>query len=87
MHYLIKDLVEGKTFLCKDVDEFCEDLSFKSFMEMRGIKSMFARPIKTLNGKIIGVLVMDFVKDYRTWGDNAEEFLSKQTKIISGYLA
>ena len=69
------------------MDEFCEDLSFKSFMEMRGIKSMFARPIKTLNGKIIGVLVMDFVKDYRKWGDNAEEFLSKQTKIISGYLA
>jgi hypothetical protein len=87
MHYLIKDVVSGKTFTCKDVEEFCDDLSFRSFMEMRGIKSMFARPIKTLNGKIIGVLVMDFVKEHRKWGANAEDFLKKQARIISGYLA
>ena len=87
MHYLIKDVVDGKTFMCKDVEEFCEDLSFRSFMEMRGIKSMFARPIKTLNGKIIGVLVMDFVKEHRKWGINAEGFLKKQARMISGYLA
>ena len=87
MHYLIKDVVQGETFMCKNVEEFCDDLSFKSFMETRGVMSMFARPIKTLNGKIIGIVVMDFVKDYRTWGKNAEEFLQKQSKIISGYLA
>ncbi len=87
MHYLIKDVVDGKTFTCKDVEEFCDDLSFRSFMEMRGIKSMFARPIKTLNGKIIGVLVMDFVKEYRKWGNNAEDFLKKQARMISGYIA
>ena len=87
MHYLIKDVVDGKTFMCKDIEEFCEDLSFRSFMEMRGIKSMFARPIKTLNGKIIGILVMDFVKEHRKWGANAENFLKKQARIISGYLA
>ena len=86
MHYLIKDVVQGETFMCKDVGEFCDDLSFKSFMETRGIKSMFVRPIKTLNGKIIGVVALDYVKDYRTWGKNAEEFLEKQAKILSGYL-
>ena len=86
MHCLIKDVVDGKTFKCQDMDDSCNDLSFKSFMETRGIKSMFARPIKTLNGKIIGVVVMDFVKDYRTWGKTAEDFLYKQAKIISGYL-
>jgi hypothetical protein len=80
-------VVGGKTFTCKDVEEFCDDLSFRSFMEMRGIKSMFARPIKTLNGKIIGVLVMDFVKEHRKWGNNAEDFLKKQARMISGYLA
>jgi hypothetical protein len=86
MHYLIKDVVEENTFICKDSDEFCEDLSFRSLMEARGIKSMFARPIKTLNGKIIGVLVMDFVKEHRKWGNNAEDFLKKQARMISGYL-
>ena len=86
MHYLIKDVVDGKTFVCKDVCDCSDDLSFKSFMETRGIKSMFARPIKTLNGKIIGVLVMDFVKEHRKWGDVADEFIKKQAKIISGYL-
>ena len=79
-------MVDGKTFVCKDVCDCSDDLSFKSFMETRGIKSMFARPIKTLNGKIIGVLVMDFVKEHRKWGDVADEFIKKQAKIISGYL-
>jgi len=86
MHYLIKDVVDENTFICKNSEEFCEDLSFRSFMDSRGIKSMFARPIKTLNGKIIGVLVMDFVKEHRKWGDNAEDFLKKQARMISGYL-
>jgi hypothetical protein len=86
MHYLIKDVVAENTFICKDSDKFCEDLSFRSFMEARGIKSMFARPVKTLDGKIIGVLVMDFVKERRKWGNNAESFLKKQARMISGYL-
>jgi len=86
MHCLIKDVVVGETFEYQDMNDSCNDLSFKSFMNTRGIKSMFARPIKTLNGKIIGVVVMDFVKDHRKWGKNAEEFLNKQAKIISGYL-
>lgn len=86
LHYLIKEVTKGNTFICKDSEEFCEDISFRSFMESKGVKSMFARPIKTLSGKIIGVLVMDFVKEHRKWGDSAEEFLKKQARMISGYL-
>ena len=29
---------------------------------------------------------MDFVKEHRKWGDNAEDFLKKQARMISGYL-
>jgi len=47
---------------------------------------MFARPIKTLNGKILGIIILDYVKENRVWGDEAEEFIKKQARVISGYL-
>jgi GAF domain-containing protein len=47
---------------------------------------MFARPIKTLNGKIIGILCLEYVKEKRKWGDDSEEFIKKQANLVSGYL-
>ena len=47
---------------------------------------MFARPIKTLNGKILGIIILDYVKENRVWSDEAEEFVKKQARVISGYL-
>ena len=61
-------------------------MSFKAFLQGKGVQSMFARPVKTLNGKIIGVIILEYVKEPRKWSQEAEEFLNKQSKIISGYL-
>lgn len=85
-HGLVKSIAQDATFRCKDVEGYKDDMSFKAFLQAKGVKSMFAQPVKTLNGKIIGVLVLEYVKEPRRWSKDAEEFLRKQTRIISGYL-
>ena len=85
-HGLVKSIAQGETFKCKDIEKYDDDMSFKSFLQGKGVQSMFARPVKTLNGKIIGVIILEYVKEPRKWSQEAEEFLNKQSKIISGYL-
>jgi hypothetical protein len=86
LHDLTKSIAEEKTFVCKDVANYREDISFKSFLEKKGVKSLFSRPVKTLNGKILGVICLEYVKEKREWGSDAEEFTEKQAIVISGYL-
>ena len=85
-HGLVKSIAQGETFKCKDIEKYDDDMSFKAFLQGKGVQSMFARPVKTLNGKIIGVIILEYVKEPRKWSQEAEEFLNKQSKIISGYL-
>jgi hypothetical protein len=85
-HGLIKSISQEETFRCKDVDKYEEDISFRAFLQGKGVRSMFARPIKTLNGKIIGIIILEYVKEQRRWSEDAEHFLRKQARIMSGYL-
>lgn len=85
-HGLVKSISQDQTFACRNVDQYDDDMSFRAFMQSKGVKSMFARPIKTLNGKIIGIIILEYVKEPRRWSDDAEDFLKKQSRIISGYL-
>lgn len=85
-HGLTKDIASEKTFKCPNLEKYNDDITFKSFLEDKGVKSMFARPVKTLNGKILGIIILDYVKENRAWSDEAEEFVKKQARAISGYL-
>lgn len=85
-HSMIKDIAQGHTFVCEDTSEYNEDIAFKSFLESKGVKSIFVRPIKTLNGKILGVIALEYVKEQRLWTSDAEDFIKKQARVISGYL-
>lgn len=85
-HGLIKSIAQEATFRCKDVDKYDEDIGFRAFLQGKGVRSMFARPIKTLNGKIIGIIILEYVKEPRRWSEDAEHFLREQARIISGYL-
>jgi hypothetical protein len=86
LHGLTKSIAAEKTFICKDVENYGEDIGFKSFLQEKGVKSLFARPIKTLNGKILGTICLEYVKEKREWGVDAEEFTKKQSVVIAGYL-
>ena len=85
-HGLMNSISRQETFLCPDTERYKHDITFKSLLQSKGVKSMFARPIKTLNGKIIGVLCLEYVKEQRKWSDDSEEFIRKQSRVISGYL-
>ena len=85
-HGLMNSISREETFLCPNTQEYSGDLTFKSLLQSKGVESMFARPIKTLNGKIIGVLCLEYVKEKRKWGEDSEEFIRKQARAISGYL-
>lgn len=86
LHGLMSHIAQEKTFCCQDADLYSGDLTFKSTLQSKGVKSMFARPIKTLNGKIIGVICLEYVKEKRKWSDDSEDFIKKQSRVISGYL-
>lgn len=85
-HGLIKNIAKGDTFKCPELQKFNSDIAFKSFLESKGVKSLFARPVKTLNGKILGIIALEYVKENRVWSEDAESFVRKQARIISGYL-
>jgi GAF domain-containing protein len=85
-HGLIETIAREQTFKCPKSEEYKQDIGFKSFLQQKGVKSFFARPIKTLNGKILGIICLEYVKESRVWGEEAEEFTKKQSRVISGYL-
>lgn len=100
-HYLIDTLVNDEKFSFYDVSKI-EDYSYLSFLRERGIEGTYNCLIKTLNGKLIGVLSLDYVKEGATESGvpvkfdpdaksklDDEEFhllMKRQAKIISGYL-
>ena len=86
MHSMVQEIAKEEPFLCDSIDGYSQDISFKSFLQEKGVKSMFAQPVKSLNGKILGIIIIEYVKEQRAWGDNAQEFMEKQARVISGYL-
>lgn len=84
-HHFIDRLINEEGFCCDTVDAI-EDVTFKHLLQDRGVKSFYAVPIKTLSGKIIGLLGIDYVKKEREECANLNE-LRTQANIISGYLS
>ena len=99
-HTYISQLVEDEKFHYTDVKQM-EDHVFSGLLELKGVKSVYNVPIKTLNGKIIGILGVDYVKSYAVkntlgfgggeneasrFDDDAYSFMKRQARIIAGYL-
>ena len=83
-HYFVERLIGEKGFCCASL-EAIEDVTFKHMLQDRGVKSFYAAPIKTLEGKIIGLLGIDFVKEEKR--DCVDlDVLRHQARIICGYL-
>ena len=80
---------EGK-FAYSDVGEI-PDNAFKSMLDRRGVKAIYNLPIKTLSGKVIGILGIDFINkvDEFSFGGTSsdpDKFMRRQARVISGYL-
>lgn len=68
-----------------------KDSALSSILQNKGVHSFYNVPIKTLNGKIIGILGIDYICPIEEFMFNAdspdpEVFMKRQARIISGYL-
>lgn len=86
----IKSLVTDDKYVFQDINKI-PDNAFKSMLGQRGVKAIYNVPIKTLNGKIIGILGIDFITplgdfDFGKENPSPEKFMRRQARVISGYL-
>lgn len=86
-HYIHQMINEGKYFF-QDIEDV-SDRTFYQMIHKKGIQSIYNVPIKTLNGKIVGILGVDYVKNPMPEKEEADEshsFMRRQARTVSGYL-
>ncbi len=96
-HTYISELIEKNCFCFERVEE-ASDKAFGAVLSGAGVKSIYNVPIKTLNGKIIGILGVDYVKGYvknKTMGfesmrdnfpEKSKSLMEGQARVVAGYL-
>jgi hypothetical protein len=87
-HNYINDIITNGCYIYPDIHTI-QDQSFYQMISRKGIQSIYNIPIKTLDGKIIGILGVDYVKNkmpYEGESDETFAFMRRQARIISGYL-
>lgn len=87
-HHYISILVDEQKFAYQNIESI-EDNAFHQMLKRKGVQSIYNVPIKTLNGKIIGILGLDYVKSEMTDNSLSDEtfaFMKRQARLIAGYL-
>ena len=96
-HNYIHLLVNNGEYHYTNVGEI-KDESLKNLVLSKGVISLFNIPLKTLDGKVIGILGIDYVKrkadpiymhcdkEEISNKDEMKEFLKSQGRIVSAYL-
>lgn len=96
-HSYISHLVDDGKFFSYNSDKL-DDHAFSSLLHSKGVKSILNVPIKTLNGNIIGILGVDYVKHVIDLTKIEEKFgkedldlyllkfIKAQARAIGGYL-
>jgi hypothetical protein len=86
-HNYISTLVDNGKFSFEEISKV-EDHIFQSLLRHKGVKSIFNVPIKTLNGKMIGILGVDYVAQASPvkFDEETHKFFKRQARVIAGYL-
>lgn len=97
-HKYISDIMKNQEY-CYEDTLIIEDHSFKNVIMSKGVLSIYNIPLKTLEGKIIGILGVDFVKnqaspiykfseggEHCTSHKDMNKFMRRQARILSAYL-
>jgi hypothetical protein len=82
---LIKDVIDKDIFVCPNINEIKSGTE-REHLEKQGVQSVYSFPIKTLTGKIVGILSVDYVFSKKELTDRELAFLKNQSVIISGYV-
>lgn len=86
----ISDLISNGVYRSFNVENI-KDQAFKSMLKSKGVQSIYNLPIKTLNGKVIGILGIEYLvkkEDFKISSKELsfERFMRTQARTISGYL-
>jgi hypothetical protein len=86
----INDLIAKGGLACPDLNSI-EDSGFRNLLHSKGVESLYNVPIKTLNGKIIGILGVDYIHGLKEFpkpssSADVQEFMERQARLIAGYL-
>tara|TARA_X000001036_G_scaffold300940_2_gene280035 strand:- start:11779 stop:12372 length:594 start_codon:yes stop_codon:yes gene_type:complete len=87
-HHYINQMINDGRYFFEDAAEV-SDRTFHQMINKKGIKSIYNVPIKTLSGKIVGILGVDYVKGQIPKNDeinNTHSFMKRQARTIAGYL-
>ena len=87
-HNYIDSLIRNGKFCYQDIENM-DDHNFIELLQEAGVKSIYNVPIKTLNGRIIGILGVDYVKAQMKCdveNETSLQFMKRQARIVSGYL-
>ncbi len=89
-HKYIKELVDKQKFAYENINSL-EDHIFSNLLKHKGVKGIYNVPIKTLNGKIIGILGVDYVRPItegfmKNSEEDVQKFMKRQARVIAGYL-
>ena len=84
-HHYINELVNDGQFSYTNVDAI-PDTAFKTLLKDKGVSAIFNVPLKTLNGKVIGILGVDYVRSSEPFKEDMPQFMKSQARIVAGYL-
>ena len=84
-HHYINELVNEGSFAYSKIDDV-PDVAFKTLLKDKGVHSIYNVPLKTLNGKIIGILGVDYVRGASPFPEDMLQFMKRQARIVTGYL-
>ena len=87
-HHYINEMISEGAYFFQSIDEIKEQ-TFYQMINRKGIKSIYNVPIKTLSGKIVGILGVDYVKVEMPEVEDLSKtntFMRRQARTIAGYL-
>ena len=84
-HHYINELVNDGSFKYQSIEEV-PDQAFKTLLKDKGVRAIFNVPLKTLNGKVIGILGVDYVRSSPELDEKMLQFMKRQARIVAGYL-
>tara|TARA_Y100000361_G_scaffold154137_1_gene178354 strand:+ start:6469 stop:7089 length:621 start_codon:yes stop_codon:yes gene_type:complete len=94
-HY-IKEILRNKEYTYTNIGKI-SDPSFMNLLESKGVKAIYNVPLKTLEGKVIGILGLDYVKSSPNESidemfkeihttEELNAFMRRQARTMTGYL-
>ena len=81
----VSEIINEKIFKYSNTQDL-ENSLLKNWFEDKGVQSIVAIPIITLNKNIIGMISVESTTNNKTLTEKEIKFLIEQSKIICGYL-